>query len=127
MNHPVLVTGQGSDSTSIVGAAFSTRCLLLILVAFTFTALEAGMDIEAGADIGPGPNDGAFQAQSNNIQDSFDSLMDFDHYGLSGFLPFQPSLPILGEPSGARTSARSVVNNKTGVINSCNLQTPCCH
>ena len=76
------------------------------------------MDIEAGVGIGPGPN---FQAQSNNIQDSFDSLLNFGsngyHYGLSGFLPFQPSLPVLGEPSGARTSARSVVNNKTGDIN----------
>ena len=133
MNHPVLVTGQDSNCTSIVGAAFSTCCLLLILVAFTFTAHEAGSDIETGADIGPGPivNDGAFQAQSNNIQDSFDSLMDFGsngyHYGLSGFLPFQSSLPVLGEPSSARTSARSVLYNKTEVLNKYNLQTPCCH
>ena len=130
MNHPVLVTVQDSNCTSIVGAAFSTCCLLLILVAFTFTAHEAGSGVEAGANIGPGPivNDGAFQAQSNNIQDSFDSLLDFGsngyHYGFNGFLPFQPSLR---EPSSARTTARSVLYNKTEVLNEYNLQTPCCH
>ena len=126
MNHPILVTGQESNCTSIVGAAFST-CLYSTLSLFTFTAHEAGADIEigadieAGADIGPGPIviDGAFQAQPNNIQDSSDSLLGFGsngyRYGSSGFL--QPSLPVLGEPSGARTSARSVLYNKTEVLN----------
>ena len=111
MNHPILV-----DCTSIVGAAFSTCCLLLILVAFTFTAHEAGAGIEAGAEI---DNDAAFQAQSNNIQDSFNPSLDFDsngyYYGLNGFLP--SSLPVLGGPSSARTSARSVLYNKTEVLN----------
>ena len=108
---PFLVTGQDSNCTSIAWAMSSVCCSYPLLSALNENQQPT---LEAGTVIGA--NHGAFQAQSDNTQDSFDPLLNFDpnvyYYGLSGFSPFQPSLSVLGGPSGARTPARSVFYNK---------------
>ncbi len=105
------MTGQDSNCTLIGQVTLSTwllysNPLLSALNEIQHTALEA----YPGAVIGA--NDGAIQAASDNMQDSFGSLLDFDSngyfYGSSGFSDFQSSLPVLGGPSGARTSSQSV-------------------
>ena len=126
MNYPVLVTGHDSNCTSIAWTTFSICCLYplpSVLNENPRPALEAATVI--------GTSDGAFQAQTqaqtDNTQDPFGSLLNFgsnEHHGLSGFSPFQSSLSVLiGAPIMARTSVRSVLYNKTGVIviNQCNL------
>jgi hypothetical protein len=107
----ILVTGQDPNCTSIARAMFSTCCLYSLLSALDENQLPV---LEAGALIGA--NDGgAFQGQSDNIQDAFDSLLNFGsneyHYGLNGFAPPQPSssLSVFGAPSSA-SSARSVLD-----------------
>ena len=109
MNHPFLVTGQDPNCTSIAWATFNVCCSYPLLSALNENQQPT---LEAGAVIGA--NHGAFQAHSDNIEDQFDPLLYFDsnEYGLSGFSPF-----LLGEPSGARTPARSVLYNNTEVIN----------
>ena len=107
---PFLVTGQDPNCASIAWATFSVCRSYLLLLALNENQQPT---LEAGAVIGA--YHGAFQAQSDNTQDSFDPLLNFDpneyYYGLSGFSPFQPPLSVLGEPSGVRIPARSVLYN----------------
>ena len=76
----------------------------------------------AYAGAATGANDAAFQTESEDVLNPFNTFLNFDSteyiYGLSGF---QSSLPVLGGPSGVRTSARSVLYHKKEVINQCEL------
>ena len=115
----ILMTGQNPNCTSIAWAMFSTCYLIQLISALHENQQPAS---EAGAVIGAN-HDGVFQAP-DNIQNSFDSLLNFGsneyHYGLSGFTPSQSSLSVLGAavlggPSHA-SGARLVVYNKDEVI-----------
>ena len=103
---PMRVTGEDPSCTSIAWDTFSTlRSYLLLSV--LHENQQPGFEAYSGAVI------------SANIHDTFCPSLNFNSneylYGPSGFPAFQYPIPVpvdLGEPSGAGTSARSVLYNK---------------
>jgi hypothetical protein len=115
------LVGQESICTSIAWATLST-CYSYPLLSALNENQRAALEAYTGAVIDP--NDGAFQVQSENIQDLFGSSLNFGSneydYGSSNFPAFQYTLPghvNLGGSSRARYSARLVLYNKTKTIN----------
>src|SRR5258706_8416086 len=77
MNHPDPMTGQDSNCTSIARATLSTWMLYSYPLLLALNEIQQpALETYPGAVIGA--NDGAIQAPSDNMQDSFDSLFDFD-------------------------------------------------
>jgi hypothetical protein len=110
---PVRLVAQDSNCTSIAWATFSACYSYPLLLALHDVQQPA---LEAYA--------GAFQTQSENIEDLFDSSLYFGSneygYGSSGFPASQYTHPghvDLGGPSCARHSARLVLYIKTKIIN----------
>lgn len=109
MINPFSMTVQDSNCTSIAWVTLRTCYSRLLLSALNENQQRAVIDA----------NDGAIQAPSDNMQDSFGSLLNFGSneylYGSSG----SPALILSPCPwaSRARTSARSVRYNKVEVMN----------
>ena len=116
---PMRVTGEDLSCTSIAWYTFNT-CHSYLLLSALHENQQPGFEAYSGAVIGA--NDGTFQAQSDNIQDSFGPSLNFDsnEYLYGGFPASQylgHGNVDLGEPSRARTSARSALYHKTEVMN----------
>ena len=117
---PMRVTVEDSSCTLISWYTYSTRHSYLLLSALHENQ-QPGFEAYLGGVIGA--NDGTFQAQSDNIHDSFGPSMNFEsnEYLYGDFPASQypgPGPVDLGGPSCPSTATRSVIYvSQTEVIN----------